>query len=72
MRRFLWAQMVIHSVLLVAWTALAWPTLTVWKQSIPWLQFMSVFTIIESAAAGVAAAFAALESDKANHTTQES
>lgn len=56
----LWMQVTVFAVFLL----LTPPTLTVWKDSIPWLQFLSIFAIVEGAAGGIAAALAAVESTK--------
>lgn len=58
------AQLVAQAVIFVVFLALTWPTLTIWRDSIPWLQFLSIFAIVEGAAAGVAAAWAAIEAAK--------
>lgn len=38
-----------HLAVAVTFACLAVPTLTVWKESVPWLQFLSVFAIIYGA-----------------------
>lgn len=53
-------QLYVQLATLVVFLGLTWPTLTVWKDSIPWLQFLSIFAIVEGAAGGVAAAWANL------------
>jgi hypothetical protein len=58
------AQLIAQALILAVFGALTWPTLTIWKDSIPWLQFLSIFAIVEGAAGGVAAAWAAVEAAK--------
>lgn len=36
----------VHLILLWTWLALAAPSVTVWKRSIPWLVFVSIYAIV--------------------------
>jgi hypothetical protein len=36
----------IHDILFWVWVPLILPTLTIWKDSIRWLNFMSIFAIL--------------------------
>jgi len=38
----------LHFLLLCVWIVLAFPTLLLWRDSVPWLSFMSVYAIIVS------------------------
>ncbi len=43
---------IIHRTLFVVWILLAIPTLTIWRDSLAWIGFMSVYAIIASHSVG--------------------
>ena len=42
----------VHKILLWLWLILAIPSITIWKNSVPWLVFLSVYAIVATHWAG--------------------
>lgn len=47
----------VHGLGFVTFLGLLWPTLTRWKDSIKWLNFLSIYAILSTHALGFADAF---------------
>jgi hypothetical protein len=58
------SQARIHFVLLVVWCLLVIPTLLLWRDSIAWITFMSIYAIIASH-------WAAWEASKAKQAVEQ-
>lgn len=56
-----------HGILLVLWVLLALPTFLLWRDSVPWVVFMSWYAIVASHWA----AFEAATPDPANRESAE-
>lgn len=50
------AEAKFHFVMVAVWCVLIIPTLTIWRDSIVWIGFMSIYAIIVSHRAGYSAA----------------
>lgn len=58
-RLWLW----LHALGAIVWTGLAWPGLTVWRNSVPFVVFISLYAIVLSHVVGAVAAMGARKAD---------
>lgn len=52
--------LIIHGAMVVFWTAMLWPSVTVWRDSVPYLVFLSVYALISSHLAAAQSALGAI------------
>lgn len=57
----LWAY--VHGIGVVIWTALCWPGLTSWRNSIEFVVFMSLYNVVLTHLVGWVSALAARKAD---------
>jgi hypothetical protein len=60
----LWAW--VHAAGVLVWAGLAVPGMTVWRQSVPFLVFISIYAIVLSHAVGAVSALAARKADSSD------
>lgn len=53
-----------HAAWAAAWAGLFWPAMTVWRESVPFLMFVSMATALSGSLAGVTAAIGARKADQ--------
>ncbi len=58
--------LVFNAVNLMVWVGLLVPTMTVWKDSLPWTNFMSAYALIAAFFAGLTASIVGLEQLRQN------
>lgn len=54
----------IHGAGTVAWLLLVVPSMTIWRDSVPWVVFMSIYAIVLSHTVGFVASVGARKADK--------
>jgi len=70
LRKFMVAQLFAHFWIFVIFLVLTPATLLWWENSLPWLQFLSLFAIVWTGATGVAGAVAALFALRADEAVE--
>lgn len=70
LKKLLAAMLVANTIVFFVFLVLIIPTQTVWKHSIPWLNFMSIFAIIWTGFTGVVGTLAALFACRADEAVE--
>jgi hypothetical protein len=70
MKKFVTLQLLAHTFITALFVLLTLPTLLWWKNSLPWLQFLSIFAIVWTGACGMAGAVAAVFALRAEEATE--
>lgn len=70
MKKFVVCQLLAHTFITFLFAVLTAPTLFWWKNSLPWLQFLSIFAIVWTGACGMAGAVAAVFALRAEEASE--